>query len=81
MTTDDPGRRARELGHLPYGLEDDAARHLRPAGAALCEDDRNLDDLGAGPEGAVGRLDLEGVALRPESERAAALRRPRGAST
>src|SRR4029078_8889246 len=54
-----------ELGHLPHRFEDDAARHLRPAGAALCEDDRNLDDLDAAAEGAVGRLDLEGVALGP----------------
>src|SRR5204862_3081081 len=51
-------------GHLPDRLGEDRLRHLRRAGLAVDERDRDLDDTEAGPDRTVRRLDLEGVALR-----------------
>src|ERR1051325_6541748 len=49
-------------GPPPDGLEHDRSILLRAAGAAVAEDDRDLDDLEAVLDRAVGHLDLEGVA-------------------
>src|SRR5439155_10737930 len=53
-----------EAWHLPDRLRDDRLRHLRASDLTVCERDRNLDDLEAGTQCPVSRLDLEGVALR-----------------
>src|SRR3954471_4054094 len=53
-----------EKRHLPDRLEHDRAAHLRAAVLAVDEGDRHLDDAEAGPQRAVGGLDLEGVAAR-----------------
>src|SRR5207253_9831297 len=50
--------------HAPHGLEHDRAAHLRVALLAVGERDRHLDDAEARALCPVGRLDLEGVALR-----------------
>src|SRR5437773_34836 len=49
--------------HLPHRLEHDRPAHLRVSLLAVAERDRHLDDAEAGPRCAVGRFDLEGVAL------------------
>src|SRR5581483_6419949 len=53
-----------EQRHLPDRLEHDRAAHLGAAGGAVDERDRDLGDAEPGADGAVGRLDLEGVAAR-----------------
>src|SRR2546430_178249 len=57
-----PQRGDAEQRDLPDRLEHDRAAHLRAAGFAVDEPDRNLDDAEARPQRAVGRLDLERVA-------------------
>src|SRR5205807_3779377 len=51
-------------GHLPDRFEDDRLRHLRAAGLAVGERDRDLDDFEPRAERAVRRLDLKRVSLR-----------------
>src|SRR4051812_29212914 len=50
--------------YLPDRLEHDRTAHLRAAVLPVDEGDRHLDDAKAGPQRAVGGLDLEGVAAR-----------------
>lgn len=45
-------------------LADDRPRELGLSGAAVDEDDRDLDDAEPGPQHPIGELDLEGVAPR-----------------
>src|SRR6188508_3408737 len=72
-----PGEGAEaEDGHLPDRLEHNAAAHLRAAVLAVDEGDRHLDDAEAGPERAVGRLDLEGVAARVDRGQVERLQHP-----
>ena len=54
--------RQRSSRHLEHRLDDDRAVHLRLADAPVDERDRDLDHGEAGPQRAVGRLDLEAVA-------------------
>src|SRR6478752_7548152 len=61
-----------QQSHAPHGFEHDSAAHLRVPDRAIVEDDRYLDHPEAATLGAVGQLDLEGVALggdRVEVER------------
>src|SRR5207253_6925740 len=57
-------RRGLEQRHLPDGLDDDRAAHLRMPLRAIGEADRHLDDAEPRAQRPVRRLDLEGVALR-----------------
>src|ERR1700727_301021 len=50
--------------HEPHRLGGDPPRHLALPLLTVAEGDRHLDDAKAGAHGAVGQLDLEGVALR-----------------
>jgi hypothetical protein len=56
-----------EGGNAYRSLSDDAGAHLGAAPGPVGEDDRNLADGEAGADGAVDRLDLEGVAERGDS--------------
>ncbi len=54
----------RRQRHQPHRLGAIRQDILLLPSCAVAEDDRHLDDAEAGPHGAVGELDLEGVALR-----------------
>src|ERR1700722_16650277 len=58
---------ALELGYVPDRLERDPGRHLRLAGGAVGEHDRDLADREARQDRAVGDLDLEHVTLSPHA--------------
>src|SRR5690606_36583145 len=53
-----------QLPHHEERLDDDGARHLRLAYAAILEDDRDLAQGHAGLDGAVLYLDLKAVTVR-----------------
>src|SRR5581483_733358 len=55
-------RRESKQRNAPDGFCDDRLAHLRRAGHAVDEDDRDLDDTQPQPLDAIGRLDLEDIA-------------------
>src|SRR6185369_17397384 len=59
--------RGPEIPGDPQGLQADPLRHLRVADRAVHEDDGDLLDSQTTPPGAVGHLDLEGVAVGAHS--------------